>query len=70
MTLSPERYSRDFGKVAQEVIQHLSGLLGTAVEITVEIGATNEQGFPDTAIRAVSENARTLHFTDFGFEEH
>lgn len=67
--LDPERLSRDFGKVATEVVSHLSSLLGTDVEVTVEIAARNDEGFPDTAVRNVSENAKTLKFDDFGFEE-
>lgn len=67
--LDPERLSRDFGKVATEVVSHLSALLGTEVEVTVEIAAKNDEGFPDTAVRNVSENAKTLKFDEFGFEQ-
>jgi hypothetical protein len=51
VTLDPERLNRDFGRIAQEVISHLTGLLGTEVEITVEIAARNADGFPDLAVR-------------------
>ncbi len=67
--LAPERLTRDFGRVAQEVISQLSALLGTKVDITVEISATYGDGFPDQVVRAVSENAKTLKFTDFAFED-
>ncbi|MCB9390232.1 MAG: ATP-binding protein [Acidimicrobiia bacterium] len=67
--LDPERLNRDFGKVSAEVISHLTGLLGTDVRITIEIEASNGEGFPDTVVRNVTENARTLRFDDYGFEE-
>ncbi|HEX7097504.1 MAG TPA: DUF499 domain-containing protein, partial [Acidimicrobiales bacterium] len=67
-SLDPERYQRDFSKLAQEVVSNLAGHLGTEIEITVEIRATNPDGFPDNIVRTVSENARTLKLTDFGFE--
>ena len=68
--LDPTRVSRSFGKVAEEVIAQLTALLGTHVEVTVEIKATNPGGFPDTIIRNVTENAKTLGFEDgSGFED-
>jgi hypothetical protein len=48
----------------QEVVQHLAD--STA---TVEIAAGTPSGFNDAVIRTVTENARTLHFTDQGFED-
>jgi hypothetical protein len=51
------------------VLSHLTSLLGTNVQITVEIAATNDEGFPDTTVRNVTENAKTLKFTDYGFED-
>jgi hypothetical protein len=69
ISLDPTRLNRDFGQVAQEVIQHLTSLIGTDIEVTVEIRATNSDGFPDATVRTVSENARTLHFVSHEFEE-
>lgn len=69
VTLDPSRISRDFGRVAQEVIDHLSAHLGTRVEVTVDVAAVNAEGFPDHVVRVVTENARTLRFDDAGFEE-
>ena len=66
--LDPERYQRDFSKLAAEVIANLAGLLGTNVEITVEVKATNEDGFPDQVTRTITENARTLKLDSYGFE--
>jgi hypothetical protein len=68
--LDPTRLSRDFGLVAQEVVAQLTSLLGTQVEVAVEISARNAGGFPDGTVRNVTENANTLGFEDgSGFEE-
>jgi hypothetical protein len=66
--LDPERYQRDFSKLAAEIIANLAGLLGTEVEISVEVKATNAAGFPAHITRTVTENARTLKLDSFGFE--
>jgi len=66
--VSAERYARDFGRVSQEILQHLAATNGTSLRITVEIEATNGDGFSPDLQRTVSENARTLHFDTHGFE--
>ncbi|MHB1534039.1 MAG: Swt1 family HEPN domain-containing protein [Acidimicrobiales bacterium] len=66
--LDPERYQRDFAKLAAEIIANLAGHLGTDLDITVEIRATNDAGFPDSIVRTVSENAGTLKLSEQGFE--
>ena len=67
--LDPERYTRDFGRLYQEVIQHLAASDGVELEITVEIQAVKKDGYPDDKARIVSENARTLKFDQSGFED-
>ncbi len=43
--------------------------LGDAkVELTVEIRATDEDGFPVEVMRTVTENAATLKIENHGFE--
>lgn len=69
ISLDPTRLNRDLGRVTQEVIQHLTSLMGSNVEVSVEIRATNNDGCPEATIRTVSENARTLHFSSHEFEE-
>jgi predicted AAA+ superfamily ATPase len=66
--LDPERYQRDFARLAAEVIANLAGFLGTDIEISVEIKATNPEGFPDHLTRIVTENATTLRLDSYGFE--
>ncbi len=70
VTLQADRLNRDFGKVVQEVIEHLSALVGGSVEVTVDIAAQHDDGYPDQVVRAVTENARTLKFDpSSGFEQ-
>lgn len=66
--LDPIRLSRDADTIASEVVRHLSVLVGSDVEVRLEISATSKGGFPDEVIRTVTENARTLKFEDQGFE--
>ena len=67
--LNPLRMSSDAGTIGQEVIQHIQALLDSNIEVTLEITAESQQGFPDNVVRTVTENARTLKFENFGFEE-
>lgn len=67
--LEPARVGRDAGKVAEEVISHLQGLVGSAVTVTLEIQATVPGGVPDNVVRIVTENGRTLKFDSQGFEK-
>ena len=68
VVLRSERLSLEFGRVVQEVVQHLADSTAT-VEVTVEIAADTPDGFDEAVVRTVTENARTLHFTDQGFED-
>ena len=43
---------------------------GVELEITVEISASKKDGYPDDKARIVTENARTLKFDQYGFEDH
>jgi hypothetical protein len=54
--------------VVEEVLSHLTDS-ADEVELTVEISARAEDGFEEGVVRTVTENARTLHFGDAGFEE-
>jgi predicted AAA+ superfamily ATPase len=67
--LNATRLGRDAGKIAEEVVQHLAGLVGADVEITLEIRAGLPEGVSDHVVRTVTENCRTLKFTQHGFEE-
>ena len=69
VTLDPTRVGRDASRVADEVIAHLSGLVGAKVKVTLEVEAEIPSGAPDHVVRTVTENSRTLKFTSQGFEK-
>jgi hypothetical protein len=69
VTLEPTRVGRDAGRIGDEVIAHLVGLMGSDVKVTLEIEADIPNGAPDNVVRTVTENSRTLKFTSHGFEE-
>jgi len=69
VSLDPTRVGRDASRIADEVIAHLVGLLGSEVTITLEIEAEIPGGTPDHVVRTVTENSRTLKFTSQGFEK-
>ena len=60
---------RDAARIAEEIVQHLTGLAGSKVEIAIEIQTDLDEGAGDNLVRDATENCRTLKFTDFGFEE-
>ena len=69
VTLDALRISRDASQITQEIVQHLTGLVGSRVEVTLEIQAEIPDGVPDHIVRTVAENCRTLRFTTHGFEQ-
>jgi hypothetical protein len=68
VTLDVTRVGRDAGKIADELISHLVGLVGANVRVTLEIEADIPSGAPDSVVRTVTENSRSLKFTSHGFE--
>jgi hypothetical protein len=58
--LDPTRHA---GRIADEVITHLAGPVGSAVRVTLQIEADIPAGPPDNVMRTVTENSRTLTFT-------
>jgi hypothetical protein len=68
VALDAARVGRDAGRIAEEVIAHLSGLVGAEVAVTLETHAEVPSGAPDNVVRTVTENCRTLRFSDHGFE--
>lgn len=67
--LDPMRAGRDAGRIADEVIAHLTGIVGADVTVTLEINAEIPDGATEQIVRTITENARTLKFTSHGFEE-
>jgi hypothetical protein len=62
------RVGRDAGRIAEEVIAHLTGQVGAEVTVTIEIDARLPNGASDALVRTVTENSRTLKFNSHGFE--
>lgn len=67
--LQADRLATDFKKLSDEVLAPLGAVPGVDLRVTVEIEAVAPEGFDDSKIRAVSENATTLKFEESGFEE-
>jgi len=67
--ISPDRYARDLTRLSQEIIQQLAAPEGVDLEIRVEISARKPDGYPDDKVRNVTENASTLKFEVYGFED-
>jgi hypothetical protein len=61
--------NRDVQNYLQEIIQHLTAVDGSYVELTLEVEVIAPDGIPSTTVRTVSENCRTLKVTDFGFDD-
>jgi hypothetical protein len=69
VVLDPARVGRDASRIADEVVTHLVGLVGSNVKIILEIDAEVPAGVPDNVVRTVTENSRTLKFgSNSGFE--
>ena len=68
VSLDSDRVGRDAAKIAEEVVAHLSGIVGSRVKVTLEIEAIVPEGFSDRVVRIVTENSRTLKFDTQGFE--
>jgi hypothetical protein len=60
VTLDPRRVGRDAGRIADEVIAHLAGLVGSEVTVTLEIEASIPSGAPDNVVRTVTPRTAAL----------
>ncbi len=69
VALDASRVGRDASRIADEVIAHLVGLVGSNVRVTLKIEAEISSGVPENIVRTVTENSRTLKFDNQGFEE-
>lgn len=65
-TLSTSKEAVDFKQIFDEILPHLRG---GGLSVRVEIEADHSVGFDESARRTVAENAATLKFDQFGFEE-
>jgi hypothetical protein len=69
LCLDSARVGCDAGRIAEEVVTHLAGLVGSSVRVTLEIESAIPEGAPENVVRTVTENSRTLKFSsNSGFE--
>jgi len=68
VTLESTLIGCDARRVAEEVIAHLTGLVGARVTVTFEVEAQIPDGASEHVVRIVTENSRTRKFTSQGFE--
>ena len=55
VTLDTTRVGRDSSRIAEEVIAHLAGLVGSTVTVTLEIEAKMPAGAPDNVTVLIAE---------------
>ncbi|HPO87567.1 MAG TPA: Swt1 family HEPN domain-containing protein [Candidatus Hydrogenedentes bacterium] len=67
--LDPARIGRDAGRIADEIVAHLTSLVGAKAKVTIEIDVDVPNGIPEDRVRIVSENSNTLKFKSHEFEE-
>jgi hypothetical protein len=63
-----EKYGRDLTRLQHEILPHLADPEAGELTITVEVEATQPDGFPEDKIRILTENARVLKFERSEFE--
>lgn len=68
-SLDTTRIGRDVQRLVEEIIAHLNSADGAQVEVSLEVNVQAPLGLSQQVVRTVSENCRTLHIDDFGFEE-
>lgn len=67
--LDNTRVNKNVNDYLTEIIQHLMGIDGADVELTLEVNVNVPDGIPSAVMRIVSENCRTLKIQNFGFED-
>jgi hypothetical protein len=67
--LDATRLGRDAGRISDEVLTHLTSLVGAKAKIVLEIDIEVLNGIPEDKIRIINENCNTLKFKGHGFEE-
>ena len=61
--------AKDAGVVMEEVVKHLTGLVGAKVNVTLEIEAEIPDGVAEGTVRTILENCSALKFKNPAFEE-
>jgi hypothetical protein len=66
--LDPVSASMDFAKVMTEVVQHFTAKYGSKVTISVEVNASDPDGFDEHVQRTVKTNCGVLKFGNYEFK--
>ena len=69
MKLDPQRLGRDASENRRRGRPASPSIVGADVQITLDIQAELPANAADKLVRDVTENCRTLKFTDYGFED-
>jgi hypothetical protein len=67
--LNTLRLGSSAGQIGEEIVKHLTGLVDADVEVVLEVRAHVRSGIPEGVERTVGENAKTLKFQTFEFED-
>lgn len=67
-TLNHSRIGPEASRIAEEVVSHLDGLVGSTVKVTLEIEVAVPSGVPDDVERIVTENSASLRLDNHEFE--
>jgi len=62
--VSPERPVRDMNRIIEAVVEQLTSLPDSEVNLTIEIDAEVPSGLDDAKVRTLIENANTLGFIE------
>ena len=68
-TLNHGRIGPDASRIAEEVVSHPDGLVGSEVKITLEIEVVVPAGVPEHVERMVTENSAALRIDSHAFEQ-
>ena len=66
--LSADRPARDMGQIVEGIIEQLTTLPGSTVELSLEIDAEVPSGLDQAKVRTLNENANTLKFSEKSIE--
>lgn len=68
-TLNKSRIGLEASRIADEVVSHLDGLVGSEVQIKLEIDVKVPDGVPERVERVVTENSASLRLDSHAFEK-
>ena len=69
VVLDATRVGRDAATIAEEIIAHLTGIVGAEVTVSLDIAANIPNGAPENVVRTVNVNSHALNFQSHEFEE-